>query len=159
MTQQLKLNLTSQALERLIGDDTEMCVTLRQGIAAEFAKRHLKGIFSAAVNLQIEAFQKEIFEVAKVAVLEQFNSGQRPFVQPSLNFLNHHIAAELKKLVQSTTNGIVADVVREELGKIDLPAMINEYVTRHVGAKTNDAIHAQVRDKVQAVLNAVFKTT
>ena len=40
----MKISLSVQALERLLGDDSEIEIELRQQVVSEFTKKHLKGI-------------------------------------------------------------------------------------------------------------------
>jgi len=63
-TTKLRLQLDSSALERLIGGDTEIELELRNGIANEFAKRHLRSIindngFKAFIGKEADEAKKE----------------------------------------------------------------------------------------------------
>jgi predicted nuclease of restriction endonuclease-like (RecB) superfamily len=64
----MKLELNLPALERLIGGDTELELSLRRQIVEEFARRHLKEIAEKATyQAALEATKQFVNEAAKEA--------------------------------------------------------------------------------------------
>lgn len=63
MSTKIQIN-SLEALERLIGNDTELEIEIRNSIVQEFTKKHLKVIANENVNKHISDFNREIQDVA-----------------------------------------------------------------------------------------------
>ena len=110
----IKIQINSlEALERLIGGDTEIELEMRNSIVMEFTQKHLKAIanegFVKEVGLALEKEMKNQFLVY-VKDSSSYNT--------SIPMLNDAVKAELRKGTTNYLKDLIKEIAHEEL-KID----------------------------------------
>lgn len=103
----MKLSLNREALERLLGGDTQLEVELRHQVVEEFSKRHLKDVVdSTAYAKVLNEVQKVITDEIKKSVGEQtYNSvwGGLSKAAPTVKeIVEREVHSQIKKVVQET---------------------------------------------------------
>ena len=94
----VKLQLNSvSAVERLIGGDTTAEVELRQAIAEEFSKRHLKSLVNT-----------EAMQVIKDQIIKEFRYNYGTYTAPQI----------VTDIIKETTNKLIAQIIHSEVSKI-----------------------------------------
>lgn len=146
MSEKLKLTLTSQALERLIGGDTEIEVEIRQGIANEFAKRHLKGLFSEAISQSIGEYRNSVAatvsgELQRLGI-NVINVSRYPRIQ-----LSDEVKEEIKTQTLRYVQDQIKPLVEQALKDINLKEMID----RDVFIQSKHAAKAAILDTLREV--------
>ena len=139
----MRLELNLPALERLIGNDTELELNLRRNIVNEFAKRHLKSLVDE------DMFHKACAE-ARCIVNEAAKN-----VFDIENLASNHVypvaSGRLKKMVEDYTSTIVDEFVRSKINKRieDLNGYWEKYVERCITQKITLEIEKQIKEVVQ----------
>ena len=108
----MKIQINSlEALERLIGNDKEMEISVKQSILNEFAKKHLKSIANSEAMLSIASYvTKELKESGFYGILERKPN------QSSYN--NTYLSEEAKSLVKLQVRREIDNTISEEVSKI-----------------------------------------
>lgn len=131
MSTPIKIQINSlEALERLLGGSTDMEIELRQAIAVEFTKKHLKPLATSdAVQLiatelreQVGAIRDEVRKKISTLLAEEIATIQRDCWGrvDSVN-LKPEVKAQIQSLVRSSTYDIIreqVDLLRPEFMEI-----------------------------------------
>lgn len=109
----VKIQINSlQALERLIGDDREMSITVKESIINEFAKSHLKAVvnneFLKNLKDEIIAYMKKTNYLGILDTQPTGRFGQREYV----------LSEDTKKMIQRTVRQEIDDIVRDAVEPI-----------------------------------------
>lgn len=104
----MKIQINSlEALERLIGNDKEMEISVKQSILNEFAKKHLKSIANSNAMLSIASHvTKELKESGFYGILER------------KSYDNTYLSEEAKSLVKLQVRREIDNTISEEVSKI-----------------------------------------
>lgn len=93
----MKLVLSAEALERLIGNDTQIEIEIRQQIADQFAKRYLKSLIETE---GMRVIAKEMTDGLSLGyVVNNSNSQYRTKIQ---ELCRNFVDAECKKYLESS---------------------------------------------------------
>jgi hypothetical protein len=104
----MRLELNLPDLERLIGGDTELELSLHKQIVQEFAKRHLKEVAdSTAYELALEAVKQYVNEAEDTFGIENLVTSH---IWPTVGY-------RLKSLVDAYVKETVQKVIDETLSK------------------------------------------
>lgn len=155
----MKVQINSlQALERLIGDDREMEITVKQSIINEFAKSHIKSVANSEASLRLKA---EILEEVKKSnyfgLLTPNKSSSTRFSRGWL--LSDDLKKKVKIQVEREMDYFISDTIasiREELakeirGRLDLMA---ESVSRSIREEVQkETIDRLVQKKLKDLLD------
>lgn len=155
MSEQLKLTLTSQALEKLIGGNEPAAIEVRQGIAAEFAKRYLKGVVEESVKKEIEVLKNEARSIARKVIQEELaikDWGNATYIYlPSGSGVYQAIA----KTVKDELRNVIASLVTEHLKEVNLEKLVDIRAKIIVDDTVNFEIKKIVKEKIQEAMNKV----
>lgn len=110
----MKIQINSlEALERLIGDDKEMEISVKQSILSEFAKKHLKSIAnSEAMETLKREVLKELKETGFYGLLKKIESKDMFYREFTL------LTSETKELIKKQVKDEVDSLISEEIAKI-----------------------------------------
>ena len=103
------------ALERLLGGDTEMEVSLRNSIAAQFVDAHLEALTTEAVREASRDIQKIVKDVASAQVATDLGAWKNPDARYELTpatsqAIKRAVEAQVSDLITSMTAGLIARV-------------------------------------------------
>lgn len=109
----MKVQINSlEALERLIGNDNEMEIAVKQSILNEFAKKHLKSIANSDAMEKIAAtVKRELSETGFYGMLET-----RP--RSSNVYPKTYLSDEAKELIKSQVRREFDSLISDEVAKI-----------------------------------------
>lgn len=147
----MKIQINSlEALERLIGGDTQLEFDIRQSVVEAFAKKHLKSIanseFARAAENTIERYIKD-------ELTEEVKTGQwtKAIV----------LKGEYANAVQGHVNNAISDALRnyaKDLTNIDLhKERIDEIVKRQTDYIVGQWTHGNIEQRINAAVNARLK--
>lgn len=147
----MRISLSTQALERLLGGDTELEIQLRHQVVENFSKNHLKTLInSEAHRIMTEAWRKDIAEQVKVAVAE-FQSAPSKAAQTETSVessVRNH--GGLRFTVNKAIEETITKVVHEKLDTYT--KFIQSEVERRVSVAVTANIAAQVSSGIQKQL-------
>lgn len=121
----MKIQINSkEALERLIGDDKEMEIAIKNAVINQFAKQYLKSVAN-----------DEIMRELKVAVLAEVEAEVARHVEraPVYGVSQFKARAGLKEAIQNATKEALRDLVKETIEN-QMPA-VEEEVKQALGYK------------------------
>lgn len=131
---QLKLDMNLPILERLIGGDTELEISLRKQIANEFLNRHIPQI------MQTEAVL-ETLKVIKASLADQIGTHVGKVWEASNGWrytLQYEIKDKIKQIIEAATN----EAVEKALTKA-----IADRVERHYAGQWASHIDTQIKKR------------
>ena len=121
MSTKIQIN-SLEALERLIGNDNELEIELRNSIVQQFAKKHLKGVVTKDV---MTSYSNAIFNEVKQEFFTDKQIGQGYSSKVESHFRTDKLEA-LKQQINYNVNLEVSALVQEALKKTKIIEQINE---------------------------------
>lgn len=139
------LQLSRAALERLLGGDSLLEVELRQQIAQNFAKKHLRGMIATDLKQQVDsAFNGIVAQEIKDQIGIIGSGSWFP-----TSYLNDRIKTTIKAAVDDAIKEYVTSAVIE--GQRQLVQKIEEKVNYVLNMTIVDKIKQGVDDKLKEV--------
>ncbi len=150
MSEKLRLTLTTAAVERLIGGDTEVEMDLRQAIVAEFTRRHLGPLLNSP------EFQKVVTaynETIQAEAAKAFGELKR---DKSWGPFRYELAPEVQEAIRAAS----LDAIKDELAKVREEVRaevlkVREAAQERIKAQM-DAVVATIRHDLYAAVNKVI---
>lgn len=140
-----------QALERLIGGDTELEVSLRQSVAVEMGKRHLKEVTNSPyIQSLIREAQKSIEDFTKQEIEKQVGTvkGTGTWNSPkTITFL-----PDIINQIRDYARRQVDEIIKEETKKLVDQLNIGVIVQQHVNTLVIQELKEQFNQKMAAAL-------
>lgn len=141
----MKIQINSlDALERLIGGDTDVEIEIRQSVVEIFSKKYLKSIVS-----------EPLMKATKESLLKEVQDTLMDKEKIDWGYPNHRFV--IKEAIVSQVRGTIRKIVMEELGAIireeigtngykeSLDKMVKEQVDYIVNMGTSQEIQAQIQ--------------
>ncbi len=152
MSQGLTLQINSlEALERLIGGDTEMELSIRQNIADAFAEKYLKSIVNTS-DSKLKTLKTKMEAEVSAEIDKRICDTQRSiYGQITLGGLSQHTKSFVGSEVSLAITKMVQESVASKIKSLDIEAHIDKVVNLEVAAK----IKAEVAKKLQKMLDKV----
>lgn len=120
----IKIQINSvEALERLIGGDTETEIEIRNSVVQEFAKRHLKAVTQEQMTV---ALKNTIIQEIRNRFLKNTDSGWR-----SDFTLNDDTAKLIQDEVKGIINAELSDTIRQTINSYNLDDRIMRLINMH----------------------------
>lgn len=147
----IKIQINSLgALERLIGDDTQLEIEIRNSIVQEFAKKHLKAVakeqLTRDLSVAIQAeLRKEFFEEVK-------NGSWGTKTVFSMEILN-----QIKEKLRDTARLELAQIVRETVEEQKSYMAIMERLQSTADWITEQLGPQKLEDKLEKMVNERLK--
>lgn len=151
MGEQLKITLTLKALERLIGDDMQAAIEIRQGIAAEFARRHLKVVFNEVIQQQMNVFRAEVSKCASAELYDALHN--RPYTPSASCYLHPNMKQDIGKAVREELKSVIAAETHAAVAALDLKA----YVSNLIEKEMKDIVTRAAKNKFDTMLSEIVK--
>jgi hypothetical protein len=143
MSTKIQINSLA-ALERLIGNDNELEMEIRQSVVTDFTKKHLKG------------FADTVIQNTKGAILTQVNDHIKQ--QLNLHFPQRfydkspQLGAKLKEEISLAVESFIQETIRESIKKAlsgeQIESFVQSYVDRVVQAKIKGEVNQQVSKRL-----------
>ena len=145
----MKIQLNSlEALERLIGGDTEVEFEIRNSIVQEFTKKYLKGLVNETIAN----------DVIKEAVRQARNEiAEKLFTTSKINFYSKTVLK--KEIAEAFIQDIKSDLYKEIYEELNLPEVKKQLLATAVWAKTealkkytDERVYADITEKIRKEL-------
>jgi hypothetical protein len=151
-----------EALERLIGNDTELEMDIRRNIVEEFCKRHLKTL-AAAIPLEVITLFKREIQLEMWSQVEK----QYPHIVEPLDWGNtsrltlkpEAITKAVEETKHLVTNHFkrIADQFTDETTKKYIEDRIEEYIAKGFEVKIRGAIRKMITEEITAAFAEIGK--
>ncbi len=143
------------ALERLLGGDTELEVSMRQGVASAFAVRYLTGVITPEMQ---KAVTDEVAQRTQAALIETCGkfgafarrNGIRFDLHPS--FIDG-IKAETVKAVDARVQELVTGAIKAAVERYE--STVEREVNRSVSVRLEAVIERRVKEKFEEALRKI----
>lgn len=143
-----------QALERLIGGDTEVEIDIRNSVVQAFSEKHLKAIASSdALNSKLNELKRDLTYTYNKEVRTQIGEIKKDYWGTVESKINPDLVAALKKQVDSNISDLVRSLVDAKLEEVY--KNVEEKVSKRIDYFTNIYIDKEVRSRIE---NALKKT-
>lgn len=149
----LTLQINSlEALERLIGGDTEIEMELRQGVAAAFSKKHLAEI---AKSPEYTRMANVLLGEQKLLVAEEIQKQNTDWEGYGGVNLTDRTKDTIQKLVAVTVANLIDDAVIKAVAAMNIDAKIEERITNGIPALVDNHVKREVEFRVAKKLEAL----
>ncbi len=141
----VKIQINSlEALERLIGNDNELEIELRQSVAVAMTKKYV----SALVDKQL---LKDVIAETQVQKQDAFHAG---------SYYNIVLSDKIKQKIQEYVQQKIGDSVREIIDRYITFNLLEPIVERNIDYKvqliTSEVLNKQVEEKVKQQIKSKF---
>ena len=140
-----------EALERLIGGDTEVELDIRNSVVQAFSKKHLKVVAESAVMIELAksiklTIQDELFTDTSVRKFQtNLILNDSPFKKAILRAAQEGIDAELREAYVEYSEQLKSEFRKQYSNMI---SNFNRYLDNHnVNAKLGDIIDKKLKEK------------
>jgi len=145
-TKKIKLTLDSSALDRLLGGDTELELELRQSIACQFAKRHLKPLINCSEIAQIaHDIKGQAVKHATDLITDTVATIKTDWGSKVIN-LKPEVINTIRSKVREEINTIVSDAVGDAISEVikEIPQIVTNRVNVNVTAEVKRQVDAKM---------------
>lgn len=153
----MKIQINSlAALERLIGDDKEMEITVKSSIINEFAKSYIKSVAnSEIVNTIKNAVLEEVKKTNYFGLLERRTSShwstEYLLSKDAKELVKTQVRREMDQLISETVGPIREEIVDDIRGRLDLMSLsVSQCIREEVQKET---IEKLVQKRLKDLLN------
>jgi hypothetical protein len=151
MTQIIHLSLNLPALERLIGNDTELEVNLRQQIVDNFADKHLKSLLNSDGLLKLKLEWEQLIRSELSEKLKELKS------QPSIiQCVEEHVSNDTKwhlgRLIQETVAAAINETLQSLIDRQKrwMEDRVKAAVDAALPGKVDRLIEQGIQDRLKA---------
>lgn len=151
MSTKIQIN-SLEALERLIGNDTELEIQVRNNIVQEFAKKHLKAIANETTfQNEIVIFKKALQEEFDKKLGESIATVKRYYDGGNIEKVTLHpeIKAVIDKQVREKIDGQISEAVEGGIKHWEQDVNINERVKKRMDFYITQHINEEVKNRLQ----------
>lgn len=155
----MKIQINSlEALERLIGNDKEMEIAVKQSVLNEFAKKHLKSIANSEAMQRIAGqVNKELRETGFYGILEKGTSsnsilGDTSYLSPKAKELvKRQVGREMDAIISSEISKIRETIILDINSRLNIMASsVSECIREEVQKETIEKlVHKKLRDLLE----------
>ena len=160
MSTKIQIN-SLEALERLIGGDSELEIEVRNNVVQDFANKHLKGLAVVYNENHFKNLTNTVYKEMKDKFQEEFGLKITTEKSPSyysspkqVLVLKDETKAQIKALIERETLGEVAIITNKIVSNL-LPSImktVEEQVNLVVDRMTKDEVKKQVEKKIKQIL-------
>ena len=153
----IKIQLNSkEALDRLIGGDSEIELTLRNNIVQEFAKTHLKSLVNdEVISKSINKVKSDL----ELQILNEFYDKERVNYYTDKFKLKETVKEKFKIELNTIFSELIRESVnsfREELNK-KLTEVSDDMFNRIKNSQYDDIINSKVKMKLKEIVDLMNK--
>lgn len=151
----MKIQINSlEALERLIGGDTDVEIEIRNSIVQEFAKNHLKAVVaSASVDSWVNSFKKQLAEIVARQCYDKLGSVDwRGTVT-----ISPQIKSELTSKADAAARAAVSEAVTAATEKVTnhfTPERLEALIDKRADALLSYSIDERVNQRLNEIMKA-----
>lgn len=146
-SKEMKIQInTLEALERLIGGDTQLEMDIRQNIVEAFTKKHLKSLVNSEVIKQSSKIMQD--EIEKI--FQNSSRYGQVISDKYKEILSNYIKQEIQKFVNLEIRKVVDEVVSNEVTEEIIQYKIESFLNAHI----KNVIRQEMADKLINVLRS-----
>lgn len=146
-SKEMKIQINNlEALERLIGGDTQLEMDIRQNIVEAFTKKHLKSLANSEVIKQSSKIIQD--EIEKV--FQNSSRYGQVISDKYKEILSNYIKQEIQKFVNLEIRKVVDEVVSNEVTEEIIQYKIESFLNAHI----KNVIRQEMADKLINVLRS-----
>lgn len=154
----ISILLDTGALERLIGGNSEAEVKLRNGVVAEFAKRHFKAVL---YDESFQEFMRKEAELIRVGLNAHVHDRIGDIKKVVEGFSSHNqifLREGILQKIQAQADLIIGTMITNAVNKAweDLKERLDRRLTERLEYLTNDYINTRIREKLDKIQKAVI---
>ena len=151
MSTKIQIN-SLEALERLIGNDNEIEIQVRNTIVQNFAKKHLKAIANETTfQNEIATFKQKLQEEFDKKLSESIASVKRYYHGGGIEKVTIHpeIKTIIDKQVKDKIDGQIAEAVEGGIKHWELDANIDDRVKKRMDYFVTQHINQEVKKRLE----------
>ncbi len=139
----MKIQLSSDEILHLLGDNDEQRLEIRNWILQEFCKRHLKGLVTPVLE---RAIKDEVLAHAASAANSIFKLNKTSWVERAV------LTPTYQRAVAETVNDAVNKTITAQLTSEDVPRKVDEALQTLMASRINLQIEELVSKAIQSQL-------
>lgn len=154
MSTKIQIN-SLEALERLIGNDNELEIQVRNNIVQEFAKKHLKAIANETTfQNEIATFKRKLQEEFDKKLEESIVTVKRYYSGGNIEKVNLHpeIKTAIDRQVRERVDGQIAESVEGGIKHWEQDANIDERVQKRMDYYVTQHINQEVKNRLEELV-------
>jgi hypothetical protein len=147
-----------EALERLIGNDTEVEIDIRNSVVQKFAEKHLKPLAnSPAINGTLEAIKADIAKQTREKVEKEIATFKEGYYNSRATdiVLRPEIKAEIERQVRNLTDKTIQDTVDEALKTWLNDAELKKRIDARFEYYTKEHINTEIKSRIEKLKAAI----
>lgn len=139
-----------EALERLIGGNSEVEIEVRNSVVQRFAEKHLKPLAnSEAIQNTFSSIKKELNEKVEKSINDQICSfKQEWYGKPTITGVKPEVQAEINRKVRDYFDKIVHEAIQKAIDEWSKDAKVDERIEKRVAYFTDDYIRQEVKTRI-----------
>lgn len=151
MSTKIQIN-SLEALERLIGGDSEFEMEIRQSVAADFAKKYLKGTINTNIEQSVKEYNNNLLAEVRKVFQEATN------IKRDL-WGNIQLPSEVKTTIRETVVKTISETIKEETSKMlgeqypKLQKLLEEHVAQFIDYRmklfTRKVVEEEIKKKLK----------
>lgn len=157
----MKIQINSlAALERLIGDDKEMEITVKSSIINEFAKSYIKSVANSEI---VDTIKRAVFEEVKktnyfgLLVQNKSNHYRIDYLlsDEAKELVKTQVRQEVDKLIKEAVSPIREEIVGEIRSRLDLMSLsVSQCIREDIQKETIDKlVQKRLKDLLEETSN------
>lgn len=149
MSTKIQIN-SLEALERLIGNDNELEIQVRNNIVQEFTKKHLKSIVNETTfKTEIETFKRKLQEEfdnklkESIATVKRYHYGgiENVTLHPEIKTaIDRHIREKMDERIAEAVEGGIKHWEQDVNIEDRVKKRMDYYVTQHINQEVKDRL-------------------
>lgn len=143
-----KIQINSlQALERLIGGDSDFEIEIRNSVVQEYAKNHLKALAQNFVFRDLNVIKNTVTEEVRKAIgVESWLDGFK---------LSPKATLEIENAVNFALNKKVNSAIEDAVKVINVEEFVDKQITKRLEAISAQEIDMAIRQKIKEIIEKV----
>lgn len=140
-----------EALERLIGGDSEVEIEIRNSVASRFAEKHLKPLLNSSNVLEIVRKLREQMDKQTIDTLNKEVANFKVTWGNEIHgvTLKPEIKAALDSAVRNTVNKVVADAVSDGLKTWGSEDLLERIIDKRIGVLVEEKIRSRINERLE----------
>lgn len=139
-----------EALERLIGGDSEVEIEIRNSVASRFAEKHLKPLLNSSDVLEIVRKLKEQMDKQTIDTLnKEVANFKVTWGEIRDVTVKPEIKAALDSAVRNAVNKVVADAVSDGLKTWGSEDLLERIIDKRIGSLVEEKIRARINERLE----------
>jgi hypothetical protein len=145
------------AIERLIGNNTELEIEVRNNIVQEFAKKHLKALVNDSVfSNAISTCKKELQKEVETRVSEQIGEFKKnSWGEITGMTLRSDIKEQINKVVREKMDGQIAEAVEGGIKQWQSTGTVDKTIDTKFNQQIEKYIDTEVQRRLKLVIEKI----